>query len=61
MGDATSMLPPEVVEVVSEPDRYSDQPARQCEATIALYDRIAKLPPESRHLLLRGMFQSAQL
>jgi hypothetical protein len=58
MADATSALPPEVVEVVDEPDKFDDQPKRQCEASIALYDRIANLPAEQRHLLLRGMFQS---
>lgn len=59
MADATASLAPEVLEVIGEIDQYADQPRRQCEATIALYERIANLPPEDRHLLLRGMFQTA--
>lgn len=61
MADATAALPAEVMDVINELDEFSDEPRRQCEATIALYDRIANLPPEDRHLLLRGMFQSGAL
>ena len=61
MSDATAVLPPEVLEVVGEPERYADQPKLQCESTIALYDRIVSLPSDHRHLLLRGMFQAGAL
>ena len=61
MADATSRLAPGVLEVVAAPDDYDDQPGRQCEAMIRLYDHILKLPPAQRHLLLRGMFQAGAL
>jgi len=57
-ADATATLAPEPMEVMGDLDRFADQPARQFEATIALYVRVANLAPEQRHLLLRGMFQS---
>jgi hypothetical protein len=61
MTDATAALDPEILEVVGEPERFADHPKRQCESTIALYDRIVSLPPDDRHLLLRGMFQAGSL
>ena len=58
MAGVTSLLPEEVVDVVADMPKYRDEPARQCSATIALYERIVDLPPAQRHLLLRGMFQA---
>jgi hypothetical protein len=61
MAEATSVLPPEVMDVVASPEEFADRPQRQCDSTIALYDRVLALPPAERHLLLRGMFQAGSL
>jgi hypothetical protein len=58
MAGVTALLPGEVMDVIADLPKYRDEPGRQCSATIALYDRIVDLPPEQRHLLLRGMFQA---
>jgi len=58
MQEATATLPSDVLDVVAAPQRFRDQPQRQCEATIALYERIMSRPEGDRHLLLRGMFQA---
>jgi hypothetical protein len=58
MTEATATLSAEVLDVVAAPERFRDQPRRQCDATIALYERIMAQPQENRHLLLRGMFQA---
>ncbi len=58
MSRATSTLPSDVLDVVAAPENFRDQPRRQCDATIALYERIMEQPEDDRHLLLRGMFQA---
>jgi hypothetical protein len=61
MDQTASTLPQGVLDVVGAPEKFRDQPERQCAATIALYDRIMELPADDRHLLLRGMFQAGSL
>lgn len=58
MDSTTSTLPQEVLDVVGAPEKFQDQPERQCKSMVALYDRIMELPADDRHLLLRGMFQA---
>lgn len=58
MAGVTAVLPEKVVDVIVDMPKYRNEPGKQCSATIALYDRIVDLPPEQRHLLLRGMFQA---
>jgi hypothetical protein len=57
IAGATATMPPEMLDVASDPENYVDQPAAQCTATIELYDRILQLPEAERRLVLRGMFQ----
>jgi hypothetical protein len=57
MSQATSVLTAEDLDVISDLGGSTHPPERQCDAAIALYERIGGLPDEQRHLLLRGMFQ----
>jgi hypothetical protein len=57
MAQATSVLTAEDLDVISDLGGSTYPPERQCDAAIALYERIGELPDEQRHLLLRGMFQ----
>jgi hypothetical protein len=56
--DATASLSPELLEVVSNPEKFRSQPKLQCGATIEFYERILELPDDTRHLMLRGMFEA---
>jgi hypothetical protein len=61
MSEAMTALSPEDLEVISDLENYDHAPDRQCDATIALYERLRQLPAARRHLLLRGMFQEGSL
>jgi hypothetical protein len=61
MADAMSGLPSGAIDVMAAPEQFAKEPNRQCDATLALYERIADLPDAKRHLLLRGMFQAGAL
>jgi len=56
---ATASMSQELLDVVREPEKYRGQPKLQCSATIDFYERVLAMPDESRHVLLRGMFEQA--
>lgn len=61
MAEATADLPPGALDVMAAPAEFANEPGRQCDATLALYRNILKLPEAPRHLLLRGMFQAGAI
>jgi hypothetical protein len=50
-------LPQEYIKVVDDLNAHANQPDLVCEAMIALFRAIDALPPQERHVALRGMFQ----
>jgi hypothetical protein len=61
MAEATAGLPAGALDVMAAPAEFANEPHRQCDATLALYESIMELPDAPRHLLLRGMFQAGAL
>jgi hypothetical protein len=50
-------ISPEYAKVMETPAAYGAQPALVCDATIAFFQSVARLPAKQRLAALRGMFQ----
>ncbi len=56
MGPALRRLDAQQLAVIRAPGDYRGRPRERCEALIALYGALQTLPPQPRHVALRGMF-----
>lgn len=57
LEDAISRMPPHLVDVVANPERYTSKPELQCDASIALFEKALSLPPSLRAAALDGLLR----
>jgi hypothetical protein len=55
--EAVSRMPPQLIEVVANPERFANEPKLMCDADIALLEKALSLPPTLRAAALDGLLR----
>lgn len=55
--EAISRMPPQLMDVIVNPERYTGKPELMCDADIAFYEKALSLPPTLRAAALDGLLR----